>query len=66
MEALMNRRPRISAADEAFIWKWRWCIAFCYSAILLFIVLGAVVRPHSSADQGFSSASITAGEPHLR
>jgi hypothetical protein len=62
----MNCRPLLSAKDEAFIQKWRWRLAICYSAILLSIVLGIVVRPHSSAEQGFSAAAIGTDHPHRR
>jgi hypothetical protein len=62
----MNCRPLLSAKDEAFIQKWRWRLAICYSAILLSIVLGIVVRPDSSAEQGFSAAAIGTDHPHRR
>jgi heme A synthase len=62
----MNRRPLLSARDEAFIQKWRWRLAICYCVILLAIVLGGLVTPNNSAEQGFSSAAIAAGYPHPR
>jgi hypothetical protein len=66
MEALMNRGLLLSAKDQAFIAKWRWRLAFCYSAILLSIVIGAAMTPRSSAEQGFSSAAIDSDHPHAR
>jgi hypothetical protein len=49
----MNCRPLLNAKDEAFIQKWRWRLAICYSAILLSVVLGAVIK----ASQGTSGTA---------
>jgi hypothetical protein len=65
MEALMNCRPLLSTKDAAFVEKWRWRLAICYSAILLSIVLGIVVRS-DAAKQGFSAAAIGTDHPHPR